>query len=216
MPQPALIFDFGNVLAHFDYTRACDRLGQRIGISGKELLERARSDGFMAILKRYESGKMPAEEFSSEVCRMVGLKDLSHHEFAQEWADIFWLNEPVAELVGQLDEQGYTLVLGSNTNDLHADHFRRQFAEVLERFDRLVLSYQVGHIKPAAEFYLACAQAAGESPDQCVFIDDMPENVEGARSAGLQGVVYDAQNHQALISNLRNLGVRFSSLSDPI
>ncbi|HEU5117624.1 MAG TPA: HAD family phosphatase, partial [Isosphaeraceae bacterium] len=88
MPQPALIFDFGNVVAHFDYTRSCDRLGKRIGLTGKELLARATSDGFSEILKRYESGQMPAEAFSRQVCRLVGLDDLPHHEFAREWADI--------------------------------------------------------------------------------------------------------------------------------
>ncbi len=207
MPQPALIFDFGNVVAHFDYTRSCDRLGRRIGLTGKELLARATSAGFSEILKRYESGQMPAEEFSRQVCRLVGLDDLPHHEFAREWADIFWLNEPVAELVEQLDEAGYTLVLGSNTNDLHAGHFQKQFAGVLEHFDRLVLSFEVGHIKPAREFFLACAQAAGEAPENCVFIDDLAENVEGARAAGLQGVVYEARNHEALVSDLRARGV---------
>lgn len=208
MLQPALIFDFGNVVACFDYTHACNRLGQRIGISGVELLVRAQAGGFSAILKRYESGKMLAEEFSREVCGRMGLPDLPHQEFAREWADIFSLNEPVAELVGRLHRAGYSLVLGSNTNDLHSAQFRRQFAEVLKHFDRLVLSHEVGHLKPAREFYLACAEAAGEAPEHCVFIDDLAENVEGARSAGLQGVVYDARDHQALISELQRLGVR--------
>ena len=80
--------------------------------------------------------------------------------------------------------QGYTLVLGSNTNDLHAAHFRRQFADALAHFDRLVLSYEVGHIKPSAAFYHACVEAAGARPDECVFIDDLPENVEGAAPPG--------------------------------
>lgn len=210
MPHPALIFDFGNVLAHFDYTRACDRLGQRIGISGSDLLARARADGFQEILRRYESGQMPAETFSAQVCPLLGLPDLPHHEFAREWSDIFWLNQPIADLVAHLDHAGYTLVLGSNTNDLHATHFRHQFAQVFRHFDRLILSYEIGHIKPAREFYLACTHAAGAPPADCVFIDDLAENIQGARSAGLQGVVYDSGNHQALISELTNLGVRLS------
>src|SRR5262249_42627396 len=82
------------------------------------------------------------------------------------------------------------LVLGSNTNDLHATHYRRQFGEALAAFDALVLSYEVGHCKPAPEFYLACARAAGAPPAECLFIDDLPENVQGAEQAGLRSVLF--------------------------
>jgi putative hydrolase of the HAD superfamily len=204
MRKPALIFDFGNVLAFFDYRKACERFGRRLGLSGEAFLERVRPLGFSSLVNRYESGQMPAEAFSEAVCALAGL-EMSHAEFAAAWADIFWLNEPVARLVAVLKGSGYTLVLGSNTNGLHAGHFRRQFAEALAHFDRLVLSYEVGHIKPSAAFYHACAEAAGAAPESCVFIDDMVENVEGARAAGLIGLVY--REPQTLREDLRQLGV---------
>lgn len=205
--RPALIFDFGNVVAHFDYTRSCAVLGRRLGISGEELLARARDAGLIPLLKRYESGQLRAEEFGLELCVLIGRGPVPHEEFAAAWVDIFWLNEDVARLVEQLDARGYTLVLGSNTNDLHATHFRRLFAETLAHFDRLVLSYEVGHVKPSPEFYLACAEAAGRAPGDCVFIDDLAENVEGARAAGLDAVLYDHRRHEDLLAELRARGV---------
>jgi epoxide hydrolase-like predicted phosphatase len=204
MRRPAIIFDFGNVVAHFDYLRAASTLGSSIGLTGEEVLDRVRPLGFSDQLKAYESGKMTAEEFSRVVSDMVGLA-ISHDEFASAWADIFCLNESVAPLLAALKADGYTLVLGSNTNDLHAAQFRRQFAEHLAHFDRLVLSYEVGHIKPSANFYLACASAAGARPGDCIFIDDLPENVEGARAAGLVGLLY--RDTETLIADLAGLGV---------
>jgi FMN phosphatase YigB (HAD superfamily) len=204
--RPAWIFDFGNVVAHFDYARSCERLGRPLGLSGPELLRRAREAGLDPLLRRFESGQVPAETFSREVCRIVGLEAVSHGDFAAAWADIFTLNEPVARLVAHLDAQGDTLILGSNTNDIHAGHFRRQFAATLAHFDRLVLSYEVGHVKPSAEFFLACVEAAGRPPCECVFIDDLPENVEGARAAGLRGIVYDHRRHDDLLDALGRLG----------
>ena len=68
--------------------------------------------------------------------------------------------------------------------------FRQRFAATLDRFDALVLSYEVGCMKPDARFYEACAKAAGVSAGSCIFIDDMAVNVEGARAAGLQGLHY--------------------------
>jgi putative hydrolase of the HAD superfamily len=204
MKRPVLIFDFGNVVAHFDYRKAAARLGARIGISGEDLLERLRPLGFSDLLKQYESGKIPAEAFSRGVSELIGL-EVTHEEFSVAWADIFTPNESVTALIGPLKARGYTLVLGSNTNDLHAAQFRRQFAETLAHFDRLVLSYEVGHIKPSSAFYLACAEAAKADPSECVFIDDLLENVEGASAAGLIGLHY--QNTEGLVEDLRRLGV---------
>ena len=201
---PALIFDFGNVVAHFDYRVACATLGRPLGLSGEALLERVRGLGFSPLVQEYESGKISAEAFSRGFCDLVGL-EITHDEFARAWVDIFRLNEPIAEVVADLKRRGYTLVLGSNTNDLHAVQFRRQFAATLAHFDRLILSYEIGHIKPSAAFYHACAEAAGDPPSECLFIDDLPENVAGARAAGMEGVVF--RDVPSLLDALRGLGV---------
>jgi epoxide hydrolase-like predicted phosphatase len=201
---PALIFDFGNVVAHFDYRKACETLGRPLGLDGEAFLERARGLGLSPLIRQYESGKITAEAFSRSVSELVGL-EIGHDAFAAAWADIFWPNEPVARVVADLKRRGYTLVLGSNTNDLHAAQFRRQFAATLAHFDRLILSHEVGHIKPAAAFYRACAEAAGAPPAECVFIDDLPENVAGARAAGLEGIVF--RDVPSLLDDLRGLGV---------
>ena len=204
MRRPALIFDFGNVVAFFDYRRACAVLGAPLGLSSAELFGRVRARGFAPLARRYESGQISAEEFSRGLCTLAGL-EIPHPAFAEAWADIFSPNEPIARLIAGLKAQGYRLVLGSNTNDLHAVQFRRQFAATLAHFDRLVLSYEIGHVKPAAEFYRACAEAAGVPPAACVFIDDLPENVAGAEAAGLVGLLY--RDVPALIDDLRTLGV---------
>jgi putative hydrolase of the HAD superfamily len=175
-----------------------------LGLSGEALLEQVRAAGFTPLLQRFESGRMTAEAFGEEFCALVGLS-LTHQEFVEAWSDIFWLNESVAALIADLKGQGYTLILGSNTNDLHAAQFRRQFAAPLAHFDRLVLSHEVGHIKPSSAFYLACAEAAGAAPGECVFIDDLPENVEGARLAGLTALLY--RDTATLRAELGQLGV---------
>lgn len=202
--RPALIFDFGNVLVFFDYGRVGEKLGKPLGLRGGEFIDKARARGFTPLHIQYESGKLTSEEFSRAVCDLMGL-DLTHREFAAAWEDMFWLNEPVAALVAGLKRLGYTLVLGSNTNALHADFNQRRFAEALAPFDRLVFSHDVGHVKPAAEFYLACAAAAGADPADCIFVDDIPENVEGAANAGLRGILF--RDPEGLRAALRREGV---------
>ena len=199
MREPALIFDFGNVVAFFDYLKACERLGPKLGLTAEAFRRRIVERGFAPLLGRFESGTIGPESFAAEVMVLSGVT-LPYDEFVDAWQDIFWLNEPVARLIEQLKSAGYTLLLGSNTNILHSAHYRRQFASTLDLFDQFVLSHEVGHMKPNSEFYHACVRAAGVPAASCIFVDDLAENVDGARKAGLIGVHYI--NTPALITNL--------------
>jgi putative hydrolase of the HAD superfamily len=204
---PALIFDFGNVVAFFDYQKACDRLGKRLGLRGDEVRRQLLERGFAQTLARLEAGQMTPDDFAESVTACLGLS-LPFDDFARDWEDIFWLNRPISRLISLLKSRGYTLILGSNTNSMHAAHFRRQFAATLDKFDALVLSFEVGCLKPDVRFYDACARAARARASSCVFIDDLAENVEGARKAGLAGVQYC--DDAGLIASLRELGVEIS------
>jgi glucose-1-phosphatase len=206
--RPAIIFDFGNVVAHFDYNRAGERFGRMLGLTGEVFIQRARDAGFVEVLKVYEGGGMTSEAFHQRVVDLTGIS-VGFDDFAADWADIFWANQPVHRLIAVLKQAGYTLVLGSNTNELHASHFRAQFADVLSHFDGLALSYQVGAVKPDQRFYQACAELAARHPHECIFIDDMLENVEGARQAGLIGVQYTDAGR--LVADLRAVGVEIAA-----
>jgi putative hydrolase of the HAD superfamily len=184
--------------------RACRRFGERLGLSPPEFLERLRHRGFAELMRQFESGRMEPDAFAGAVMELAGLQ-LSYDEFVECWVDIFWLNEPIARLVARLKSRGYRLLLGSNTNVLHAAHFRRQFAPAIGLFDHLVLSYEVGCIKPERRFYEACVRAAGAPAESCVFVDDLHENVEGAREAGLKALHY--VDTPTLLADLRRLGV---------
>ncbi|HKI18269.1 MAG TPA: HAD family phosphatase [Isosphaeraceae bacterium] len=204
MRQHALIFDFGNVVGFFDYLRACERFGARLGVTGPVFRQRMLDEGFAQILGQFESGRITPHGFAREVMARSGLS-LTYEEFVRDWEDIFWLNEPVARLIDLLKSRGYTLILGSNTNVLHATHYRRQFAATLDQFNDLVFSHEVGYVKPEPGFYAACVAAAGFPAASCVFVDDVEENVEGARRAGLTAVQY--MDTPRLIADLRRLGV---------
>ncbi|MGP0069537.1 MAG: HAD family hydrolase [Isosphaeraceae bacterium] len=208
MREPVLIFDFGNVVSFFDYLRACEPFGRRLGLTGPAFMKRLQEGGFGELLVRFESGRLSPEDFAGRVMELADLQ-LGYDEFVRGWEDIFWINEPVARLVEQLKASGYTLLLGSNTNILHATFFRQRFATTLDRFDRLILSYEVGHMKPSGEFYRACVEASGTSADSCIFIDDMPENVEGARRAGLEAIHF--VDTPTLVAELNRRGVEVLS-----
>ncbi|MBI1324854.1 HAD-IA family hydrolase [bacterium] len=199
-----VIFDFGNVIAHFDYRIAANRLGEPLGLSGERLMERATSLGFRNLLMDFESGRVGPDAFVAELKVRLGLPQ-SPSQITADWADIFTANEPVHALAHELGDSGVKLVLGSNTNAIHASHFVRQFDSLLSRFESLVFSHEVGAMKPADAFYRRCVEVSGSPAARCVFIDDMLENVEGAKAAGLQALHFD--NAVKLKADLLALGL---------
>lgn len=186
-----LIFDFGNVLGFFDPRLTLRRLVPYTDMTVEEMWEAVNTS---ALGEGFEGGQISTTEFLTrfrELCRLR-----CEEEFiASAFADIFTPNEEVCRLIPQLGTR-YRLVLASNTNDLHASHFRQQFAGTLQHFSGLVLSHEVKVCKPHRRFYERCRQLAECPPEECLFIDDLPANVEGARACGFQGLVYQPGNFQ--------------------
>ncbi len=58
-------------------------------------------------------------------------------------------------------------------------------------FDRVVASHEIQARKPEATFYAAIAEAIDLPPSECLFVDDRDVNVEGARAAGFDAIVFD-------------------------
>jgi putative hydrolase of the HAD superfamily len=70
--------------------------------------------------------------------------------------------------------------------------------ERAELFDSFVQSSQIGLIKPAREVYEYAAQQLDVEPSECVMIDDLLTNVDGAERAGMKSVLFTS-NHQLQI-----------------
>jgi putative hydrolase of the HAD superfamily len=75
-----------------------------------------------------------------------------------------------------------------NTNTAHHAEWAGRFAAVLEPFEKVFVSSQMALRKPSREAFEHVAREIGVAPGAILFFDDMLENVEGARAAGLQAV----------------------------
>jgi glucose-1-phosphatase len=181
----AIVFDFGNVVGFFDHGKTLRRLADHTDLSVEEMRKRF----YAAHLEEaFESGAIDGDAFVRRL-QTLGRLRCDPEFIAEAWGDIFTPNEPVCALIGHLKRK-YKLLLGSNTNELHARKFREQFADTLSNFDALVLSFEVKARKPERQFFEACQRLANCAPQECFFIDDLPANVAGARSLGWNGVVY--------------------------
>jgi putative hydrolase of the HAD superfamily len=195
-----IVFDFGNVIGFFDHRLTLERLTAHTDLSADAM----RAAFYGADLEdAYEAGRLSTPLFLQRL-REIGKLRCTADYLAAAWADIFRPNPDVCALLPHLKSR-YRLLLGSNTNELHSRQFRRQFAEHLGHFDALVLSHEIGVRKPRAGFFQHCQRLAGCASGECLFIDDLPANVAGARALGWHGVVYTGI--EDLRERLTGLGV---------
>lgn len=94
----------------------------------------------------------------------------------------------MAELVRKLKEKGYGIYLLSNASTALRGYFPRIPGS--EYFDGLMVSAEEKLLKPQHEIYERLYERFGLVPEQCVFIDDSPANIEGAMLTGMQGIVF--------------------------
>jgi putative hydrolase of the HAD superfamily len=198
-----IVFDFGNVIGFFDYGITTDRLARHSRLSSDDI-RRFIYGGELE--DDYESGRIPSADFLRRVREGCGLT-CPDDALALAFADMFWPNEAVCALVPRLKPR-YRLLMGSNTNELHSRHFLRQFADTVRHLDGLVLSHEVGARKPRPEFFRHAERLAGCAAAECLFIDDLPANVAGARALGWQGIVYSRDTD--LAAELAKHGVRLA------
>jgi HAD superfamily hydrolase (TIGR01509 family) len=78
---------------------------------------------------------------------------------------------------------------------------------ILDLFDDVVCSAEVGCAKPEAEIYALACRRLGEAPAACVFVDDHEPNVQAAVAAGMRGVLYRVDRGDDLRRLLAAVGV---------
>ena len=122
-----------------------------------------------------------------------------------QWRQRQHLIAPNIDLIRRLRPAYKTAVLSNADSTLK--HALRESHGIADLFDDIVVSADVGMAKPDAQIYGLSAQRLGLAMDECVFIDDMPANVDAARAAGMHGVHFLVNEH-VLESQLAELGVR--------
>jgi HAD superfamily hydrolase (TIGR01509 family) len=169
-----IIFDCYGVLVSgsLDYLRSLTPADKRQAFTD---LSRASDNGFVS-----------RHEYVEGVSRLIGLKP-------QEIQDVINQQEVHnAEMLRYVSElrKNYRTAMLSNVG---RGAIERLFTpeQLKELFDVVVLSSEVGMMKPNVEIYRYAASQLDLTPDECIMVDDIPLNAEGAEMAGMRGVVFE-------------------------
>lgn len=122
----------------------------------------------------------------------------------QRWRERQHLIAPNIDLIRRLRPAYKTAVLSNADNTLVRT--LRDAHGIHDLFDDIVVSADVGMAKPDPRIYALSAQRIGLPPEECVFIDDLPRNVDAARESGMHAIHFLVNEHH-LQEQLAALGV---------
>jgi HAD superfamily hydrolase (TIGR01509 family) len=178
----AVVLDLGNVLVFHDDALLIDRLAERGGRPADAVRAALRD-----VWEPANRGRLAGEALRRAVAAAAGA-DFDEAEFSDLWSCHFRFHDEVLPVVEGLFGRVKVLLL-SNTNATHLDWIRPRLP-LLERFDGLVLSYQLGIAKPDPAIFAEAVRLAGTTPDRTAFFDDVEPYARAAQSAGLRGHVF--------------------------
>lgn len=185
-----LIFDLGGVIITIDQDEAVRRF-RELGLKDAERwLDPYTQTGFFGDV---ESGKITAKEFRLRLSGIVG-RELTFSECRYGW--LGYRKELPAyklEALRELRAKGYRLILLSNTNPYmmswaQSPEFDGRGNTLDSYFDASYKSYELKVMKPDPTFFKAVIEGERLTPQESVFIDDGPRNIEAARRLGFHCV----------------------------
>ena len=190
-PEPstikAVIWDLGGVILRTGDPGPRERWEARLGLAPGEL-HRLVFEGELGKLAALGQAQ-PAEIWES----IGGLFDLSQQEIRAMETD-FWISDRIdEELVGYIRDlrPAFRTALLSNAwpgvRELLEDRW-----EIVDAFEVLTLSYEVGLAKPDPQIYNLTLRELGLKPHETIFVDDFIRNVEGARRVGMHAVHFQS------------------------
>ena len=182
-----VVFDLGNVLLHFDHSIILKRISpymdQKIGLTDAWRMLKSE-------IALFETGLIGPEEFFEKLRNSLNLAPrLGYAEFAKNWAEIFWKNEELVDLLPKLRKK-VKLIMLSNTNVLHIEYAKQAFPEVFSPFDAHVLSYEAGCSKPSPEIYRKVLKLGSGNPNEFVYFDDIYAYIQAAEQCGMKAHQY--------------------------
>lgn len=183
-PQ-ALLFDLGGVVVDIDFERAFAHWAPH---SARDPAAMRQWLQFDEPYERHETGHLDSDAYFRHLRTQLAL-GCDEATLRAGWNTI--LVGGIAETLRMIDQvRGRVPCYAiSNTNPVHLAHMHDAFPGMLEHFDHVFASHDIGHRKPHPESFGHVLRAIGVAAPQALFFDDLAVNVEAARACGLRAVL---------------------------
>lgn len=201
MSIKAIALDYGGVIAGTPSSVFNDIICNILGISEEKFLTE-----YFKINHRLNKEGITRKQLLSDLLIILGKED--KHDELMSQLDIFYekddeINAKVLTLVQALRASGYkTAILSNNTIEnarkIHA-------AEFSKYFDAIIISIEVGSMKPEPEIFQKLFATLQVRPEETIFVDDTTKSLSTATDIGYRPILFT--DYDSLLVQLRELGV---------
>ncbi|WP_127361636.1 HAD family hydrolase [Actinacidiphila soli] len=201
MDSRCVIFDVGGVLKITPATGWEGRWERQLGLPPAALNQRLEDVWLAASV-----GTISEQEMRARVAAALGLDAVQTDGLMSDlWAD--YLGVANEELLAYVRTLRFRCALGVLSNSfVGAREREEQLYRLGELVDAVVYSHEIGMCKPDLRVYELACRRLKVQPKECLFIDDMAENVEGALAVGMQGLLFE-NNARTVARIAHHLGV---------
>ncbi|WP_150820616.1 HAD family hydrolase [Streptococcus pneumoniae] len=134
-----------------------------------------------------DNGKISLEFLENQLIDEMGHQYQDQiHELVWNWFNYVDLYDEVYELIKQLKKKNFQIYVLSNTSSIFHILLDSVLSKVSSVLDGYVISCEVKMMKPQKEIYLSLVNKYQLDIKDCIFLDDLEENVEAARTLGIK------------------------------
>ena len=180
----AVYFDLGGVIVRTGDREPRTRLAERLGMTYEEL-SKAVFENESSL--RASLGAISPQEHWADVIQHLGLPPSEVDSVRQDFFAGDALDLDLINFLRSLRPKYRIGLLSNAWSDMRAYLISQRIEDV---FDQLIISAEVGIMKPDARIYQLALEKLGVAPAEAVFVDDFTVNVEGARAVGMYAIQF--------------------------
>lgn len=200
-----IIFDIGNVILNFDYTRVLDSYTsnkEKQKFIKKNIINSPEWLGNSLL----DTGYITKEDAIKIVQdRTNHINDELIFDFWSNCNKYSYIDDNVLKLLAKLKEKGYSIYLLSNINADMYDYIKDSV--LFKLVDGYILSYLEHQIKPYEAIYKTLIKRYNINPNESIFIDDNDKNIKTANKLGFIGAKVESDNYNSIIKILKEMNV---------
>jgi putative hydrolase of the HAD superfamily len=199
-----VVWDFGGVLFHWQPGALVREHGLGDPAESDASLATRFFAGFGGDWAEFDRGSLGREAVVASIAQRTGWQATAVGAVVDAVPRVLRVDADTLAIADLLAEGGLTNVYLSNMPAPYADELERGHTWI-QRFAGGVFSSRIGMVKPEPAIFALAEKRFGASAHQLVFIDDAPANIDAARAAGWQAVLY--RDARTLRADLQALGL---------
>jgi epoxide hydrolase-like predicted phosphatase len=181
----AVFWDLGGVIYRTHDWSGRSHWEKRIGLSPNEL-EQIVFNGEISL--RAIVGQADVDDVWAWVIQHLNLTEGDRNTLSRDFFGGDRIDEALVEFIRNLRPKHKTGMI-SNAWPNTRSRIEKEWC-IADAFDHIVISAEVGIVKPDPRIYQLALDGLGVLPNEAVFIDDFEENIEGARAVGMQVILF--------------------------